>query len=110
VAGHRGFKPSAKSSPVNCGYHRLRAVFDRPQEIEEVDSFATLSRSDLAELFYVRAGDKGLARANQHSAFDIAIASYGRDCIRDALGYTWAEGIDWWIVDRDDGNVAVFRQ
>src|SRR5260370_16605148 len=70
VAGHCQLQASAERHTVNGHNHRLRAIFDLPQQREQAGSAILLPRSYLAKLLDIRAGDKCPTGTDEYSSLD----------------------------------------
>ena len=110
MAGHRRFQSAAERGAVDGADDRLGAVFEgREQGIEDRGK-RLLARGELAELVDIGPAAKDLARSGEDDSLDRRVARKLLDRGDDALGHARPERVDRRIIDRDDANVAIFRQ
>ena len=83
-------------------HDRFRACFDR---LDDRDGSGLARR--LAEFRDVSSGHEGAAGARDHHGRDAGVAGRPRYQVEESHPDLVLHGIDWRIVDGDDGNVAV---
>ncbi len=84
------------------GDHRLGAGLHGGLDVTEVGPLRWF-----AELADVGPGDEGPAATRQHDGGDRVIVPGRFDTVEDALADMVAQGVDRWIVDDDEGDIAV---
>jgi hypothetical protein len=108
MSGHRSFEPAAERRTVNRHHDRLGRILDS-QQLRQQGEFAPLAGGDLAEFLNIGAGNERPSRADDddrlHPGIAIGLLDPGDDALRNAR----TEGVHRRIVDRDDGDGAVFR-
>ena len=104
MAAERDLKPAAQRGSVQGRDHRFGHCLKRRDHIAR-----TRRLWRLVELGDVGAGDESAAGAGQHDGMDRAVVARLARSSASINPVTNAviEGIDWWIVDHDDGDAAV---
>src|SRR5260370_17204954 len=88
VAGHCQLQASAERHTVNGHNHRLRAIFDLPQQRQQAGSAILLPRSYLAKLLDIRAADKCPTGTDEYCSLDTFVLDDFLDCLRNSFAHS----------------------
>jgi hypothetical protein len=110
VARHGQLEAAAERHTVNGHHHRLRAIFDLPQQRQQAGSAILLPRGYLAEFLDVRAGDECASTADHYRSVDTPVLDDFLDRVRNTFGYAGTYCVHRGIVDGDDRDVLIFRE
>ncbi len=102
MAAQRDFQPATERGAMNDRNARLVAGFD---DFDHLGQARRLRR--LAEFLDVGPGDKGVALADQRHRTYLRVRFGALKDLLQPLTHRMAEGIDWWIVDRDQRDLAL---
>src|ERR1700686_3767582 len=105
MAGHRQFQPAAKGRAMHGHDQWSSDIFYLKQERKQARASLGLAGSDLAEFFYVRAGDERTAATNQHYGLCRIVLAYLLNGLGNPLGDPRAQSVHWRVIDGDDRDI-----
>ena len=82
-------------------------IFYLKQERKQARPSLGLAGRDLAEFFYVRAGDERTAAANQHHSLDAIVMAHLRNSLSNRLRDPRAQSVHWWVIDGDNCDIFI---
>src|SRR5262249_40169726 len=110
MTGHSEFESPAECGSVNGAHNRLGTIFDLEQQGEQTGTTALFARYNLAKLLDVRPDDERPAGSDQHNGLDRSIGLHRGNRVADSLPNTAAQGVDWGIVNCNEGDVPLSGQ
>src|SRR5579863_2455415 len=88
-------------------HHWFLHIFYLEQERKQAWASLGLAGGNLAEFFYVRAGDERTAATNQHHSLYRIILAYLLNGLGNPLGDTRAQGVHRRVIDGDNCDIFV---
>ena len=105
VAAQRQFQPAPHGHAVHGGDHRLGGVFQGQDHAQQVRLLQRFGRAKFADVGTAR---KGLAGTGNHDGLDRGVVIGAVQAGGNALARGQAQTVDRRVVQRDDGDLAVY--
>ena len=104
MATQRKFESATHHHTVNGSHHRLGRVLDRLDHAQQV---GVLHRLGAAEFLDVRTAREGFASAGEDNGPGCGLGAGFGQAFGDPLAGCETKAVDWWVVQRDHGDVAM---
>ena len=108
MASHRQFQSAAEGVAMNRHDHGLSLFSICSRHRKQALCSLLLAGRDLAEFFYVGAGDKRSPGANQHHALYAIVLTSLFEGFGDPLRDGGTQCVYWRIIDCDDCDIFIF--